>query len=370
MRCAAALSTHPIPSHATGDVIADLLQQAERAPDLLIVFVTPAFAGAAEDIRAAIQMVLKPHHLVLASSPGVIAAGSEVARGPALGIWGCWSDDDEEIAMVISSDYSTEALMRSEAVASADLVVLLASPSFVDISGFVEQMGRICPEKKICGGLLSEAGGSTLLLDSCGARQALIALTFANVKSAHRVGFGSEAVSGSFTATQVSQSMLCGIDERPALEVAHAVLAGLASSVRAQIAEDLAVGIIDRDSGDLQEVMRVLGADSSTGALALSGPIAKDSLFEFHRQDRRSAESGIGTALGGPRSSGALLFSTEPINPASLNDGVGELGMVCEELGSSDFAGIHVASAIGAAVGRSRLLAAPLAAAIFGRGHH
>lgn len=370
MRCAAALSTHPIPSHATGDVIADLLQKADRNPDLLVVFITPAFAGAAEDIRAAMQLVLKPAQFVLASSPGVIAAGSEVTRGPALASWACWTDDREEVGLTHFPGDSPSALTGAEAFASADLVVLLASPSFANLAGFIEQIGCLSPQKLICGGLLSEAVGPAVLLDSSGARQALTAMTFTNVKCAHRVGFGSEAVSEAFTATQTSDSMLCSIDGRPALEVAQTVLAGLDRSVRSQAAEDLAVGIIDRDSGDLREVMRVLGADSSTGALALSGPMVANSLFEFHRQDRRSAESGLGTALGGPRSSGALLFSTEPINPVSLNDGVGELGTVCEELGSSDFAGIHVASAIGAAVGRSRLLAAPMAAAIFGRVHH
>jgi small ligand-binding sensory domain FIST len=370
MRCAAALSTHPIPSHATGDVIADLLQRDARPPELLMVFITPAFVGAAEDIRAAIQTVLSPSQLVLAVSSGVIASGSEVTRGAAIGIWACWTDRNESISMVHFSEDARGAFRPSQAISAESLVVLLVTPSFGDISGLLEQTGALFPEVTFCGGLLSEVAGPVQLLDSSGMSRSLLAITFSNTASAHRVGFGSESVSERFNATRVIGSMLCAIDGQPALQMAHSVLAGLDRSRQSKVAEDLAVGIIDPQSGDLREVIRVLGADSAAGALALAGPVQEDSLFEFHSQDRRSAESGIGVALGGTRSHGALLFSTEPINSASLNDGVGELGRVSEELGCSEFAGIHVASAIGAAVGRSRLLAAPLAAAIFGRAHH
>ena len=53
MPFAAALSEHPLPTHATGEVVGQVLETLGAEPDLAVVFVTAPLAGALEDIAAA-----------------------------------------------------------------------------------------------------------------------------------------------------------------------------------------------------------------------------------------------------------------------------------------------------------------------------
>ncbi|MSZ52225.1 MAG: hypothetical protein F2597_05815, partial [Actinobacteria bacterium] len=93
MRCASALSTHPIPAYATGDVIAELLALDEPPADLLVAFATPAFGGATDDIAETIRILLQPRNVVLVVSDGVIGAGSEVTAGSGIALWSLWLDE-------------------------------------------------------------------------------------------------------------------------------------------------------------------------------------------------------------------------------------------------------------------------------------
>ena len=52
MPFAAALSAHPVSSHATGEVLGQLFEAAGPHPDLLVILATPGHRGALEDIAA------------------------------------------------------------------------------------------------------------------------------------------------------------------------------------------------------------------------------------------------------------------------------------------------------------------------------
>ena len=79
MRCAAALSTHPIPAYATGDVIAELLALDQPSADLVVAFATPAFGGTSEDITETMRAMVVDR---LGREPGVILqqAGMKAAE--------------------------------------------------------------------------------------------------------------------------------------------------------------------------------------------------------------------------------------------------------------------------------------------------
>ena len=46
MPYAAAVSEHPLPTHATGEVIGQVLEAVGERPDFAVLFATAAFAGA------------------------------------------------------------------------------------------------------------------------------------------------------------------------------------------------------------------------------------------------------------------------------------------------------------------------------------
>jgi small ligand-binding sensory domain FIST len=82
-----ALSMHPVPAHATGEVVGDVLEAVGHAPTLAVLFVTQPLTGTFDDIADSVQRMLQPEHLVAVTTGGVLGAGSEVEDGSALALW-------------------------------------------------------------------------------------------------------------------------------------------------------------------------------------------------------------------------------------------------------------------------------------------
>jgi small ligand-binding sensory domain FIST len=85
---AAAISMHPVPAYATGEVIGQLVEELGLRPDLLVVAARPGLAGALEDISATIRRLLDPTVLIGGIAEGVGSATSYADSGPALALWG------------------------------------------------------------------------------------------------------------------------------------------------------------------------------------------------------------------------------------------------------------------------------------------
>ena len=64
-RYAAAMSEHPVAAHAVGEIAGQILEQLEgEAADLVVLFVSPHFAGTTEDVVGVLRAVLAPRALV------------------------------------------------------------------------------------------------------------------------------------------------------------------------------------------------------------------------------------------------------------------------------------------------------------------
>ena len=86
MPFAAALSEHPLATHATGEVVGQVLERlGHRPPDLAVVFVTDAHGGALEDIGATVRAALEPGALVGVTAVSVTGGGACVVTGA--GAW-------------------------------------------------------------------------------------------------------------------------------------------------------------------------------------------------------------------------------------------------------------------------------------------
>src|SRR4051794_10911576 len=64
MPFSAALSEHPLATHAVGEVVGHVLDELGEAPDLAILFVGAAHTGAIEDIASAVRTLLRPGVLI------------------------------------------------------------------------------------------------------------------------------------------------------------------------------------------------------------------------------------------------------------------------------------------------------------------
>ena len=373
IRCAAALSTHPVPSQATGDVIADLLECGATAPDFLLVATTPEFSGAADDIISTMRAILQPEELLFVVSSGVIAAGSEVTTGAGLGLWACWCDSPERGAVRVIPLGSADRFLGEDELdvfRRSQAVVLLGDPGAEDVTSTFDEVTGVLPHREVTGGLLSAARGPVRLMDSSGFHHLSIAVSFQAASAVAVLGHGSVPISPLMTATAVVGTRLLEIDDRPALDVAKDVLSEQTPTSRVQIARDLAIALHTSNEGAIIDVHRVLGADQKMNALALTGEISPGTLVSFHRQDREGGIGGLEKALEGPRARGALFFSCSALDLGAEQDAIGDLGVLVEAIGTAAFAGVQVSTVIGRSAGQVGLRQAPLSAAIFGRDHY
>lgn len=372
MRSAAALSTHPVASHATGDVIADILDSGNAAPDLVIIFSTSAFSGASEDILRAVDTILGPQKLLFVSSSGVIGAGSEVTRGAALSLWAFWSDKPDDDIEFIGLDDGFEDLdyMSTRLLATAESVIVLGDPALPMVTQTIDQLCELRTNKVIAGGLLSGSNGAPLLSDSKGRRHRCVAVSFRSTSSQAHLAFGSTPLLGPLTVTRSTGTMVCELDGDLALDVVQFALSRLEDSDRRLAAQRLSLAVLDPLSGTVVDVHEVLGADRDSGAIAVAASLPHSTVVALHQQDPSGAASGISNSLGGSRSGGALLFASSTIDPLAEHEGVSDLGLLTESLGTSAYAGVHVATVVGTGSNGPGLSAAPLSAVIFGRSHY
>jgi len=374
MRCAAALSTHPIPAYATGDVIAELLALNQPPADLVVAFATPAFGGTTEDIAETIRVLLNPHSFVFVVSDGIIGAGSEVTAGSGIALWSLWLDGSSanESVQVFSVDDGAlaDGGEFTQAIHAATDVILFGNPDEPRVIAWIDQICGLRRGRSVSGALLAASQGSLLLDCVAESSPSLLALAVTGLGATVTLAHGTTALSIPMVVTNAVGSMLCEINDQSALQIAKEVLSSVENDRRAITSQDLAVALLEPDTGRVIDVYRVLGADRSSDALALSQPVQVGDRIAFHRQDRFGPLADLEYSLQGSRSNGALVFSCGPLNPDSDLLGTGEVGMLGEALGTSAYAGVHVASVIGPSAVQSGLCSAPFSAVIFGRSHH
>ncbi len=374
MRCAAALSTHPIPAYATGDVIAELLALDQPQADLIVAFATPAFGGTSDDIIETIRVLLHPRNFILVVSDGVIGAGSEVTTGSGIALWSLWLDEslgEESIQVfsvddqVLAHDHEFDQTMRT-----ASSVILFGDPEEPRVTDWIDQVCSLRVGRSISGALLAASRGGLLRDCERNTTPSLLALALTGVDATVTLAHGTTALTAPMVVTNTVGLMLCEIDDQSALQVAKEVLSSIELSRRATTAQDLAVALLEPDTDRVVDVYRVLGADRTSDSLALSHALHVGDRIALLRQDRYGPLADLEDSLLGSSGLGALVFSCGSLNPETELVGTGEVGILGEALGTSAYAGIHAASVIGPGTGQSGLCSAPFSAVIFGRSHH
>src|SRR4029077_8244352 len=86
-RYASALSLHPTPVEAVGEVAGEILERFDGArPDLLVCFASPHHAGAFEDVMGGLRKLLEPEAAIGATMVGVAGGSVEVEARPGLSV--------------------------------------------------------------------------------------------------------------------------------------------------------------------------------------------------------------------------------------------------------------------------------------------
>lgn len=353
MPFAAALSEHPLPTQATGEVLGQILEELGEQPDLVVLFATGAHTGAVEDIAAAVHTVLRPGAFIGATAVGIAGGGREIEAQPAITLWAARFGPVEAVHLRPARTGSGLDLVGIDpaALAGATAMVLLADPASVPVDEVLVQLREQNPELVVIGGLASSGfgpgqnrvvingavhdhGAAAVLL---GPRQRMTAI----------VSQGCRPIGDPLVVTRAEGNVIHEIAGQSALERLGSLFAAAPEETRELMARGVQLGLVidehrlDFGRGDFL-IRSIVGTDRDAGGVVLGVPVDVGSTVQFHVRDALSADEDLRALLAGRHGAAALLFTCngrgmrlfgEPDHDAEVLDAVIEAhalaGMFC-----------------------------------------
>ena len=323
MPFATSMSEHPIATHATGEVVGQVLEALGDAPDLAVLFVTAPHTGVLEDIARTVREVLHPGTLLGVTAVSVLSGDREVEEQPAITLWAARLG---AAVTPVRLDTSVPSIGIAVSGLDDDLVgdhqartlLLLADPFSMPVEGFLDAAPETYPGLRIIGGLASAArgpGGNRLVLDDQQYTDGAIGALLPPVESLTAVvSQGCRPIGSPMTVTKSDGRIIYELAGRPALERLVELLEGLDADERALAQHGIHLGCVidehkvDFDRGDFL-IRAVLGGDRDVGAIAVGDDVDIGATVQFQVRDAESADHDLRELLTGQRAKGALVFT-------------------------------------------------------------
>ncbi|HTN81494.1 MAG TPA: FIST N-terminal domain-containing protein [Acidimicrobiales bacterium] len=373
MPFAASLSEHPLATHATGEVVGDLLDQLGleegEAVDLAVVFVTAPHVGVLEDVASTVRALLHPRVLVGASAVSVLAGDHEAEDGAAVSMFAArW----RHAAPVGLTPMRLDELEDVEgwtntAVAAAPLgstLLLLVDPFTVPMRDLLAALADARPDIAVVGGMASAAqgpGGNRLVLDGQIATSGAIGVLIdPTAQIGTIVSQGCRPIGIPLIVTRSERNVLYEIGGARALD-------RLLESVRALPPDDMALAAnglhfgraVDESKAEFTRgdfvIRNVLGVDKEIGAVAVGDLVDVGTTVQFHIRDAASADEDLRALVEGATADGALLFTCNGRGIRFFGTPDHDAGVVAGALGHRAIAGMFCAGELGPVGGHSFL---------------
>lgn len=381
MSYAAALSEHPLASHATGEVVGEVCESLGTRPDLAVVFVSGSHADHIEEIVTTINDVLAPLRLVGGTAVSLVGGGREVEERPAVSLWAARLG-------TVPPAVHLETLSTPEGVAVAGLpleattgggtLLLIADPFSFPGEAFVSSLrDDDAARLRIVGGLASGAvrpGGNRLVLDDAiHTAGAVGALLPPDLRIDTVVSQGCRPVGSPFIVTAAERNVIHELAGRPALERLRTLIDESDDDERELIGRGLHVGLVIDESkvefrrGDFL-VRGVVGADEAVGSVTVGALVEVGSTVQFHVRDAVTADEDLRELMDDrPRTEAALVFTCNGRGSHLFGVENHDAAVVSEALRGGPVAGMFCAGEFGPVGGANFVHGFTASVVLFGR---
>ena len=328
MQFAVALSKTVETESAAQAVAEDIRAQLGAAPvDLACVFFSAHHAAEADLLAQVLTETLRPNLLIGCSGEGVIAGAEELETAPAVTVWAAVLPDVHLHPLRSSFSPTQDQFHLSgwpEPGVHDATFLLLADPFTApvqDILGIVEER---YPGTKVVGGLAGggqEAGMNRLMLNDQVFDGGLVGVRLSGaVEIRPIISQGCRLIGERFVVTKAERNLLHELGGAPALERLQAVFESLSEEDRLRANRALHLGIVIDEHRNRFErgdflIRNLLGADRTTGAVAIGDVVQEGQTVQFHLRDAESATEDLNALLATDRAGhrhpalGALMFS-------------------------------------------------------------
>lgn len=373
MAVAAALSEHPTPAEAVGEVVGAILDAVGPEPDLAVLFVSRGLAGALDDVAGAVRTLLRPGTLVGAAASRVIGGGRETDGGPAVSLWAARTGPVLPVRITAEPAPGGVRILGVPRAAGEGprTLVLMADPFTLPLDALLGTMATDIPDLTVVGGMASAAhgpGGNRLVLDDAVHRDGAVGVLLPPGATAHPVlAQGSRPVGDPMVVTASDGPVLLELAGQPALDRLLAAPATLAPEEQAAFEAGPQLGVVVDEAqetfgtGDFL-VRDIVGADPDRRGVAVAAAqVPVGHTVQFHVRDpdaasrelaRRMASLPPGDAAPGRR--GALVFTCTGRGPAFFGDHPHDARTVDEVVGPA-VAGMACAGEVGPIAGVNRV---------------
>jgi small ligand-binding sensory domain FIST len=357
---ASALSEHPEPAEAVGEVAGSVLERLGSEPELAALFCSPHHVEALADIAESVRRILRPGVLIGTTGVAVLGGAREVEDAPALSLWaGRVAEVPRAVRLTAVRTPSGVALqgLSASTLGPGDTLVLLADPFSLPIDAIVDAV-----DNPVIGGLASAGtspGGNRLVLDDEVVADGGVGVILpAEVATATVVSQGCRPIGQPMIVTRAEGNLVHELAGLPALDRLDDLVRAAGPGERSLLASGLHFGIaIDEHRetfgrGDFL-VRAVLGADRGRRALAVGQQVDVGTTVQFHVRDAAAADEDLRTMLAGRHGDGALVFTCNGRGQRLFGEPHHDARVVHDLLDAPALAGMFCAGEIGPIGGRS-----------------
>lgn len=369
MPFAAALSEHPDAAIAVGEVTGRILEQLGEAPDVALVFATPAHTRALTDIVSAIRQLLDPAVVVGCLAGSVVGTDREVEERPGLSVWTAVTGAAAAVHVTATPVAENEVELRgwpdvAELGFEPSAVIAIADPYTFPAEAFLAFVDEQAPGVPVFGGLASAPGRSTLVLDGALHSSGAVALFLGpGVAVEPVVSQGCRPIGKAWSVTETGgDSVIRMLAGKPPITRLNELAADALTEDEIALVNQggLHVGrVIDEHKADFGRgdflVRNVVGADRATGALAVGDRVEVGTTVQFHLRDPAAADEELHTLLTGRHADAALLFTCNGRGTHTFGVADHDARVLSDVVGVMPVAGFFAAGEFGPVGGRNFL---------------
>jgi small ligand-binding sensory domain FIST len=369
---ASALSEHPDPAEATGEVIGAALDQLGTEPDVAAVFASPQHRDVFGDMAAAITRMLRPGVLVGTTAVAVLGGSREVEDAPAIGLWaGRLAARPRPVRLQATRTASGIALQGLSATTfeAGDALLLLADPFSLPVDAIIDALSAFevaeaseALSVPVVGGMASAAnapGGNRLVVDDEVMSGGGVGLVLpGEVATSTVVSQGCRPVGDPMIVTRAEGNLVMEIAGRPALDRLDDLVHAADDEERSLLASGLQIGIaIDEHRATFERgdflVRSVVGADRRQRALAVGDRVEVGTTVQFQVRDAVAADEDLRAMLADATGDAALVFTCNGRGRRLFGEPDHDARVVHDTLGAPALAGMFCAGEFGPIGGRS-----------------
>jgi small ligand-binding sensory domain FIST len=365
MKVGAALTTNSDARSASVEATSEAARRlGEREPDLAVVFASAHFGQRADAVLDAVYEAASPQSLIGCVAEAVVGTGREVESQPAVSVWLARLDAGVRTFQCRFDKGDAGGTFSGWPADDAAAYLLIADPFSFPADLLLKHMNeRTNGSPFIVGGLASggRAPGETRLFCDREVVEsgAVGAALSGNVEVVALVSQGCRPIGRPFTVTRADGNIILELAGEPPTQRIQELYASLPTHDRELMSQGLLVGrVIDEYKTEFERgdflVRGVLGADPSSGAIAVGETVGVGETIQFHVRDEASADEDLRATLkvardrvGDRKISGGLLFTCNGRGSRMFSTPDHDASLLASELEAAPIAGFFCAGELG-----------------------